>query len=128
MNLLNVVPRIACALACCVGASMALAQPKTYEVKPGDTVDQVIRQTMGDSPLKSTVLRQALMAHNPQAFTKSNPRVLIAGAVLTLPTTDELLPRPSHSKAGSPAPGAPLAGYTTADINMNERKNWVRYP
>jgi hypothetical protein len=46
---------------------MALAQPKTYDVKPRDTVDQVIRQTMGDSPLKTTFVRQALMAHKPQA-------------------------------------------------------------
>ncbi len=128
MNSLNIVSRMVGVLACCVGASVAVAQPKTYEVKPGDTVDQVIRQTMGDSPLKTTVLRQALMAHNPQAFTKTTPRVLIAGAVLTLPTTDELLPRSSGSKTGSPAPGAPLAGYTTADINMSERKNWVRFP
>jgi Tfp pilus assembly protein FimV len=82
---------------------------------------------MGDSPLKTSVLRQALMAHNPQAFTKSTPRVLIAGAVLKLPNADDLLRQQLPSKSATPAV-APVGGYTTADMNMNERKNWVRFP
>jgi Tfp pilus assembly protein FimV len=130
MKALFVGARCACVMSTClVVASVALpawAQPSTYEVKPGDTVEQVIRHTMGDSPLKTSVLRQALIAQNPQAFTKSTPRVLIAGAVLKLPNADEFLRQQLPSKSANPAvaPG----GYTTADMNMNERKNWVRFP
>ena len=35
------------------------AAPQTYNVRTGDTLDQVIRQTMGSSPLKVELLRQA---------------------------------------------------------------------
>ena len=97
-------------------------------VKPGDTVDQVIRHTMGDSPIKPAILRQVLMSYNPQAFTKSAPRVLIAGAVLNIPSPEDVLrqyaPGKSATVGASPKPG----GYTTADMNMSERKNWVRFP
>ena len=118
--------------ACMAWTCMALpaaAQSKTYQVKSGDTVDQVIRQSMADSPIKPTILRQVLMSHNPEAFTKSTPRVLIAGAVLKLPSTEDVLRqylsgKPTDAVTTASKPG----GYTTADINMNERKNWVRYP
>ncbi len=106
----------------------AAAQSKTYLVKSGDTLDLVIRQTMGDSPVKPIILRQVLMSQNPEAFTKSTPRVLIAGAVLKVPSTEDVLRQYLTGKTpDSSAPTKP-GGYTTADINMNERKNWVRYP
>ena len=130
MKALFVGSRWVCVSTCLVVASVVLpawAQSRTYEVKPGDTVEQVIRHTMGDSPLKTSVLRQALMAHNPQAFTQSTPRVLIAGAILKVPSTENLLHQQLPSKSATPAV-APVGGYTTADMNRNERKTWVRFP
>ena len=116
-----------CAALACL-AMPAMAQSRIYEVKSGDTVDQVIRQTMADSPIKPTILRQVLMSQNPQAFTKSTPRVLIAGAVLKVPSTEDVLRQYTSGKSSEPTPSAKTGGYTTADINMNERKNWVRFP
>jgi Tfp pilus assembly protein FimV len=124
---LRVGPAAACAALACL-AMPAEAQSRTYEVKSGDTVDHVIRQTMGDSPIKPTILRQVLMSQNPQAFTKSTPRVLIAGAVLKVPSTEDVLRQYSGGKSSDTTPSAKTGGYTTADINMNERKNWVRFP
>jgi len=101
-------------------SSLAGAQSaQTYVVKSGDTVDKVIRQTMGNSPLKPELLRQALFQQNPQAFSKSSPRVLVPGSVLTLPNVDEVL------RMNLPTPGAngPAPGY-----DPNDRKNWIRYP
>jgi Tfp pilus assembly protein FimV len=92
-----------------------VAAPQTYQVRSGDTIDNVIRQTMGNSPLKIEVLRQAFMQKNPQAFTKTSPRVLMAGAVLTIPDHDELLRQQMPNNK---------PGYAAID----ERKNWVRYP
>lgn len=102
------------------GVSAQPTQPaQTYVVKSGDTVDKVIRQTMGNSPLKPELLRQALFQQNPQAFSKSSPRVLVPGSVLTLPNVDEVL------RMNLPTPGAngPAPGY-----DPNDRKNWIRYP
>jgi len=110
---------------------------KTYDVVSGDTLDKVIRATMADSPLKIELLRTAFIQQNPQAFTKTPPRVLMAGSILTIPDHDNLVAM--YLKSGKSAtaknattsnnnsgPGA--GGYATTDLNMNERKNWVRFP
>ncbi len=101
----------------------------TYQVESGDTLDKVIRKTMPDSPLRIEILRNAYVQQNPQAFTKAPPRALMAGAVLNVPNHDGLLRSymvPGHAPGNSGAHRG--GGYSTADINMNERKNWVRFP
>ena len=113
-------------------AALAVAPAgSTYQVQSGDTLDKVVRHTMGDSPLKPELLRQAFMQQNPQAFTKSSPRALMVGAVLTVPNHDDILRlHMSQVKQGASAGAgrASGAGYATTDLNMNERKNWVRFP
>jgi Tfp pilus assembly protein FimV len=123
------------ALCCLVMAAPLLtwaASPAprgTYVVETGDTLDKVIRKTMPDSPLRADILRNAFVQQNPQAFTKSPPRALMAGAVLNVPNHDDLLRSytvPGHAPGNSGMHRG--GGYSTADMNMNERKNWVRFP
>ena len=124
------------ALLCCMALSAATlamaaspAARSTYQVESGDTLDKVIRKTMPDSPLRMEILRNAFVQQNPQAFTKAPPRALMAGAVLNVPNHDDLLRSyavPGHSPGNSGIHRG--GGYSTADINMNERKNWVRFP
>ena len=121
-------------LCCVVLAGPAWGQAsaptaRTYQVVAGDTLDKVIRKTMPDSPLRSDILRNAFIQQNPQAFTKAPPRALMAGTVLNVPNHDDLVRfymRAGHN-AGSSG-NYRGGGYSTADMNMNERKNWVRYP
>jgi hypothetical protein len=122
-------------LCCLVVAAPALAlaaspaSRSTYQVVSGDTLDKVIRKTMPESPLRVEILRNAFVQQNPQAFTKSPPRSLMAGAVLNVPNHDDLLRTfmvPGHAPGNSGMHRG--GGYSTADINMNERKNWVRFP
>lgn len=106
-------------LAVCASCGVQAAESaRFYNVVSGDTLDKVIRQTMGDSPFNMDVLRQAFIQQNPQAFTKGTPKYLMAGAVVRVPTQDDLLRRVSGGVK-------PLYG---PDPGMMERKNWVRYP
>jgi Tfp pilus assembly protein FimV len=124
------------ALLCCLAMTTPLwalaAKPaarSTYTVESGDTLDKVIRKTMPDSPLRADILRNAFVQQNAQAFTKSPPRSLMAGAVLNVPNHDDLLRSymvPGHAPGNSGMNRG--GGYSTADMNMNERKNWVRFP
>lgn len=123
-------------LLCCVLMSAPVltiavspAPRSTYQVVSGDTLDKVIRKTMPDSPLRVEILRNAFVQQNPQAFTKAPPRALMAGAVLNVPNHDDLLRTytvPGHAPGNSGMQRG--GGYSTADLNMNERKNWVRFP
>jgi hypothetical protein len=121
---------------CCLAMGLPMlalaaspAPRSTYQVVSGDTLDKVIRKTMPDSPLRVEILRNAFVQQNPQAFTKSPPRSLMAGAVLNVPNHDDLLRSymvPGHAPGNSGMHRG--GGYSTADMNMNERKNWVRFP
>jgi len=115
MNVLNQIRRGSLAAVLALSPAVIFAAPQTYNVRTGDTLDQVIRQTMGSSPLKVELLRQAFIDQNPKAFTKSSPRYLMAGAVLTVPNHDELMRQ--HLNGNKPAPTL-----------LDERRNWVRYP
>jgi Tfp pilus assembly protein FimV len=95
--------------------AVVVAAPLTYSVRTGETLDQVIRQTMGNSPLKVELLRQAFIDQNPKAFTKTSPRYLMAGAVLNVPNHEDLLRQ--HLNGNKPSNGL-----------IDERRNWVRYP
>jgi Tfp pilus assembly protein FimV len=106
-----------CAVALWCGSVAVWAAPaaQTYRVKPGDSLDKVIRQTLGESPLKVELLRKAYIQQNPQAFIKTSPPILRAGVVLAVPNHDDLLRqylRPRDGMLSDP----------------NDRKNWVRYP
>jgi len=121
------------AFLCCVLLSVPVLaltaspeQRSTYKVVSGDTLDKVIRKTMPDSPLRVEILRNAFVQQNPQAFTKSPPRALMAGVVLNVPNHDDLLRSHMTSGRASGSGGAYRGvGYSSADL---ERKNWVRFP
>jgi hypothetical protein len=147
---INAYFRLALCAAVLIGASHVFALDvegkgalKTYDVVSGDTLDKVIRATMPDSPLKIELLRTAFIQQNPQAFTKTPPRTLMAGSILTIPDHSSLVAM--YLKSGKSAPakdiqgsgadssstkssGPGAGGYATTDLNMNERKNWVRFP
>ena len=144
MSYFNACLRLAICIGAMAGASQIFAldvegkgAAKTYDVVSGDTLDKVIRATMADSPLKIEILRAAFIQQNPQAFTKTPPRVLMAGSILTIPDHDNLVAMYLKSGKSAPARNAQSAnnisgpgagGYATTDLNMNERKNWVRFP
>jgi len=135
-------------------------QPKpdtgTYKVKAGDTIDRVIQKFYANSPLRTEVLRNALIQSNPQAFVKANPKSLIAGSVLVLPDQLELLKKviPALAPVAPVAPDAAASTTTVANVtpvaappslpapvggaaahqaghnpglDINKR-NWVRFP
>lgn len=103
----------------------ALSAARTYTVAPGDTLDRVVQKTMGESPLKPELLKQALAQANPQGIPAGrNPR-LKAGSVLQLPDHDALLravlqPLVQHAESMPPQVGGNAVG--------DNRRRWVRYP
>ena len=103
---------------------LATDPARSYVVAPGDTLDRIIQKTMGQSPLKIELLREAMVAANPQAIASvRNPR-LKAGAVLQLPDHHALL-RAAVQPLLQPADV--VSSQPTAN-DPDNRKRWVRYP
>jgi Tfp pilus assembly protein FimV len=115
-------------LALALGAWGVLAQAaepdakgKTYTVKPGDTLDKIVRTQMADSPLRADLLKEALVSQNPGAFTKGSTKTLMAGASLQLPNQEAIVRK--HF-GNAPLPYENAAGSDT----QQARRHWVRYP
>lgn len=104
-------------------AKLATDPGRSYVVAPGDTLDRIIQKTMGQSPLKIELLREALATANPQAIASVRSPRLKAGAVLQLPDHEALLRAavlPLLQPAGMALHPTPL--------DADNRKRWVRYP
>lgn len=106
------------------GVTHAVAQPAgeastkgSYMVKPGDTLDKVVRAAFPNSPLRPDLLRDEIMRLNPSAFTKGTPKVLMAGATLQLPAHEALLTQHLGKAQGG-----------NTDSGAEARRHWVRYP
>ena len=109
------------ALAVLAQAAEPEAKGKTYTVKPGDTLDKIVRTQMADSPLRAELLKEALVSQNPGAFTKGSTKTLMAGASLQLPNQEAIL----RKHLGN----APMTTESTAGSDASQaRRHWVRYP
>jgi Tfp pilus assembly protein FimV len=104
-----------------VQAAEPVTQAKTYIVKPGDTLDKVVRTQLADSPLRADLLKEALVSQNPGAFVKGSNKVLLSGASLQLPNHEAILRKHLNTPSTSPES-------TSAPDHSQARRHWVRYP
>lgn len=128
----------------------------TYTTKAGDTVDKVLQKFYGNTPLRTEVLREALVQNNPKAFAKGNPKKMMAGVSLALPDPVELAKKLSLATLAAASgdtvtvtpvsqsntvvtqvstPAVPAGGggavAHSAGHNLpvqDVKRNWVRYP
>jgi Tfp pilus assembly protein FimV len=87
-----------------------------YQVRSGDTLDVLLRRIYGDTPIRTDILRQAVIRANPHAFRNNNPNWMLAGAQLRVPDADDVMAlifRDLDAVRGRIQGGHP---------------NWVRYP
>ena len=61
-----------------------------YKVQVGDVLDDIIYSTMGDIPIRHSLLRKAFVETNPHAFIRSNANRLMAGKLIKIPDVNDL--------------------------------------
>lgn len=85
-----------------------------YRVRPGDTLSGIMSSKLGSFGVNRRVLRDVIVASNKKAFRRGNPHWLMAGAILKIPTRDEIM------------------DYVVPGSGKMERKNsdelWVSFP
>jgi hypothetical protein len=118
------------------------AQPagQPHVVRPGETLDMVIARTVGQSPLRPQVVRDAIVQANPHAFIQGNPHRLVAGATIVIPTPGGLR---DHAFPEMRAPAPPMTAQQALEAKAaaarsapprpraggdEDRRRWVRYP
>jgi len=108
-----------------VGAGYA-KPVSTYKPKAGETLDKVIQNTIGASPLGLDVLRKAFMDLNPKAFLVGKITKIRPGVTLKVPDLQSLLQAVPESQSKEPAVVQSESGFPSGAID--ERRRWVRYP
>ena len=88
--------------------------------KRGETLDAVIRRTMGDSPFKESFLRGAYLEINAGAVQPGTTR-LIAGAQVQVPNLEDLR---NHLQRVL----GPQQASHAADPAPSDKRHWIRYP
>jgi Tfp pilus assembly protein FimV len=109
-------------------------------VRPGDTVDGLLRRHLGDSVFSIQFQRQSVMRLNPNVFPNGQLRRLEVGATLWIPTDTVmmgLLPGVRKETPVAQASAAPAQGAADPDATGTTRqpvhtpspsRGWVRYP
>jgi len=102
---------------------------RSYTVAPGDTLDKVIRKFYTGSALKVEAIRSVITEQNRGAFTKGEQKVLMAGAVITLPEESEIANGVINPKGSKGSERGEYRGENgLGGDSSNVHRNWVRFP
>jgi pilus assembly protein FimV len=77
----------------------AAARANEYTVQRGDTLYHIASETRPDDSVSVDQMMLALQSSNPDAFYKPNINNLKSGAILRIPTRDEVASAPSGTRA-----------------------------
>ena len=129
-----------------------LPEMVSYKTKAGDTLDKILSKIYPASPLRSELLRDAVILNNPKAFPKGSAKSLVIGSTLSMPDqvhiTQKLLspsaasalttvtasqitaPVPAVATPAAPAGGGGAAAHSAGhNIGFQDpKRHWVRYP
>ena len=62
-----------------------------YLVQPGDTLDEIIAELVGETPIRRRIMREAFVQANPNSFRNGNPNYMLAGVRLRVPEADDII-------------------------------------
>ena len=87
-----------------------------YLVQSGDTLDEIITQLIGETPIRRRILREAFVQANPNSFRSGNPNYMLAGVRLRVPDAEDII----ELLFDTDSP-------TMRNISQS-REGWVRFP
>ncbi len=124
----------------------------TTAVRAGETLDVIIRRTLGDTPFKENFLRAAFVEANPRLYPNGNIQRLPTGTLVQVPSAADLRrhllralgPERAAALAARAKPAVPLAPDPTPVVTAApppsaaaavppapprpDHRGWVRFP
>ena len=95
---------------------------KTYKVNKGETLDRIIARTMRGTVADVKLIRRAFVALNGAAFPRGSPHIILAGAMLQVPTVADLMAMSNGQPVTRDGVGQAGSRGTT------DQRKWVRFP
>ena len=95
---------------------------QTYKVNKGETLDRIIARTMRGTVADVKLIRRAFVALNGAAFPRGSPHIILAGAMLQVPTVADLMAMSNGQPVTRDGEGQASSRGTT------DQRKWVRFP
>jgi FimV-like protein len=106
-------------------ASVAWAEEKSVEVKPGNVLGKIIAEHYPDYPNRQAIMQEVL-TRNPEAFSNKNVNSLIVGKTIKLPDAKDIPNlQPPAPKPVAGADPALQAKITALETEVTELKDTV---
>ena len=99
-----------------------------YIVKKGDTLNNIIKATFNQHPLKMGEIRRAIIANNRKAFPTGKPTSMQAGATLLIPSVYAIQASGNAISAGSASKRQIVDSRENPYVSTDPHKGWVRFP
>ena len=99
-----------------------------YIVKKGDTLNNIIKATFNQHPLKMREIRRAIINNNRKAFPTGKPTSMQAGATLLIPSVYAIQAGGNAISTGSASKRQIVDSRENPYVSTDPHKGWVRFP
>ena len=99
-----------------------------YIVKKGDTLNNIIKATFNQHPLKMREIRRAIINNNRKAFPTGKPTSMQAGATLLIPSVYAIQAGVNAISTGSASKRQIVDSRENPYVSTDPHKGWVRFP
>ena len=97
-------------------------------VKSGDSVERIIKKYWADLPFKEVHLRHIIFILNPKAMRAENAKSFVGGTTVLIPSASYLRSSLLTSKQNPIATQAPDPAANEVGGDIDQTKDWVRFP
>ena len=94
-----------------------------YIVKKGDTLNEIIKATFNQHPLKMEVIRKAIIENNKKVFPTGKPTSMQAGATLVIPSFGQI-----GGVTGREEGISTMTRKENPYVSTDPHRGWVRFP
>ena len=96
-----------------------------YLVKKGDTLNQIIKSTFNQHPIKMKTIGAAIIKNNKHAFPTGKATSMQAGATLLIPSARQIGMNSAESSNSVPNN---MANNQNPYLSTDPHRGWVRFP
>ena len=107
------------------GMRQSMGSAYRYKVKKGDTLNQIIKSTFNQHPLKMKAIGAMIIKNNKNAFPTGKATSMQAGAILMIPSVSQIGMNTAENPSSIPNN---MTGRQNPYLSTDPHKGWVRFP